>query len=169
MDPSSAAGSKARRVLVVVSCRHGLYATAWDSPEKVIEIAIGVLKEKGLLPIDTCELSDARLIAKDRWSVVTYLVFDIFHTTYDPVTAHIVGKNDLPLLAVWAGKPHKAMAATKGLELKVNEDVRDIHDVTGLGSQPPFDIDHLNGNAPIYPRPRTVEILPANTLPHPNC
>ncbi|KAI0532260.1 hypothetical protein GGR58DRAFT_507635 [Xylaria digitata] len=168
MDGNSAPVSIARRVLVIVPSRHSAWSTAWDKPEKVIEIALEVLKEKGLIPIDRCELSDARFIAKERWTAVTYLVFDIFHTAYDPVTAHIAGRNDLPLLAVWIGN-HTAMAATKGLEMQVNEDVREIHDNTGLGSQPPFDIDHLNGSGPTYSRPRTVIILPANNIPAPNC
>ncbi|KAI0381490.1 hypothetical protein F5Y04DRAFT_62441 [Hypomontagnella monticulosa] len=145
---------KPMRITVNVSCKHNLWSKAWDTPTEVIEAACGVLKEEHL--VDTVELSDIRFIAKERWQPITFIVFDIFHTTYRPETAHIASHNTLPVVMVYFNNNTKAMAAPKLIEDKVNEEVRDIHDNTGLGSQPPYAIDHMNGNIPSYPRPRST-------------
>jgi hypothetical protein len=120
-----------------------------------------------LVLLDADKLPEPTLLVKERWSSRTYIVFDIFHDQYDPSTAHVPGQNDLPVTLIFLSKKGKEESASVGIaprqiEDKVNNDVRDIHDATRLGSRPPFSVDHMNGNVPCYPNPRTT---PARSAP----
>ncbi|PNY20399.1 Uncharacterized protein TCAP_07425 [Tolypocladium capitatum] len=38
---------------------------------------------------------------------------------------------------------------------RVNRDIRAIYKSTGLGSRPPFNVDHSEGRVPFYNNPRS--------------
>jgi len=148
--------SAARRVLIVVSRKSRHWLKAWTSSEELITIALGVLQQDELISSDAqSDSSVIKLLATERWDLRTFIVFDIFHDTYDPDTAHLPGHNDLPVISVFLGRHEKASIAGKPMENKVNNDIRALHDATGLGSRPPFIVDHAEGKVPFYSNPRT--------------
>lgn len=142
-----------QRVFVSVSSRSPLFPVAWENPEMVIQDAIKLVIQQDLNPANTAP----RLLVVERWSRI-YVVFDLGHDNYKPETAHISGQNDLPVVAVDFSRDgiSTARAASTGLQDEVNKQIREIHDLSGLGSQPPFIIDHANGKVPTFPYPRTM-------------
>ncbi|KID94941.1 hypothetical protein MAJ_09070, partial [Metarhizium majus ARSEF 297] len=148
--------NSAKRVLVSVSSKSPYWSEAWESSLQVIETALGLLKESKLVCSDNAEHAKPRFLVKERWNVRTFIVFDIFHDTYDPDTAHISGQNDLPVISVFLGETISMNVASSFVENEVNRKVQEIHDATGIGSRPPFSVDHMNGNVPCYPNPRTT-------------
>lgn len=156
MEPSNST----RRVLVSVSSKSPLLAAAWEDPHAVVQAALRVLDERGFLPGNSNDAKDSRLLVIERWSRI-YLVFDINHTTYDSETAHLPGHNDLPLIAIFfRGNDtidiRDATGSGSKLREKVNEEVRQHHNLNGAGSHPPFVADHANGNVPTYWNPRDL-------------
>lgn len=146
----------AKRALLVVSPTSRHWSQAWTSSKELIPIALRVFQEEELIPTDLhSDSSQITLIATERWDLRTFIVFDMFHDSYDPDMAHLPGCNDLPVVCVFFGRNEKAIRAGKPLENKVNKDIRALHDKTGLGSRPPFVIDHANGKVPVYLNPRT--------------
>lgn len=154
---------RARRIFVDVSRRSSLYGDAWDSPEKIIQAAVDTLQdpERHLMPVGGIDTPPpVRFLAKERWQRV-FVVFDVFHDTYDPETAHLPGRNNLPVIAItfsWKEGADATHARTAGVGLrdKVNNQIRDLHDFNGIGSQPPFVVDHADGNVPTYLNPRSL-------------
>jgi hypothetical protein len=156
------------RVLVDVSRTSPYWSQAWTSSESVISVALEVLKENCFIdqdyqPDDGSENREAaiprdcRFLAKDRWDTHTYLVFDLFHDSYDPVYAHLPDQNALPVIKVSLRRIKRtAVTAGKIIENKVNSDLQNLHNWTGIGSQPPFSVDHADGRSPIYPSPRVT-------------
>jgi len=144
------------RVLISVSRNSPYWSNAWESSEEVIIIALRLIQENNLVPLDTFDdPSTQRFLAVERWNSRTYIVFDIFHHTYDPVKAHLPGQDNLPVITVFLSKKESASIAGGPIANKVNEEIRSLHDATGLGSKPPFFTDHANGKVPCYPNPRT--------------
>ncbi|KIH88781.1 hypothetical protein SPBR_09011 [Sporothrix brasiliensis 5110] len=150
-------GRIAKRVVVVVSRKSRYWATAWASSEGLIAVAFRLLQVERLIPSDAQNNpSTVTFIAKERWDLRTYLVFDIFHDTYNADEAHIPGRNDLPVISVFLGeKKESAGIAGRPTANKVNTDIRALHNSTGPGSRPPFTVDHIDGQVPFYPNPRT--------------
>lgn len=147
----------AKRVLIVVSPASRCWSKAWTSSKELITIALRVLQQEELIPSDAhSDSSPITLLATERWDLRTFIVFDIFHDTYDPDTAHLPGCNDLPVVWVFFGRDERANVAGKPMENKVNNDIRALHDATGLGSRPPFVVDHADGKVPVYLNPRTI-------------
>jgi hypothetical protein len=147
------------RVLVDVSRTSQYWSEAWTFSERVISIALEVLKEQyfnGEPGVgEACLPKHARFLAKDRWDTHTYLVFDLFHDSYDSTRAHLPGQNELPVILVsLRGNKKTAARAGKMIENRVNRDIENLHNWTGIGSQPPFSVDHADGKSPVYPRPR---------------
>ena len=102
--------------------------------------------------------TDVLYVARERWGIRTHVVFDIFNTVYDPDAAHLEGQNDLPVIGVFFTRGDAVTVSDAGLPVanRVNKEIRDIHDLEGPGSRPPFSIDHANGNIPTYPKPRVT-------------
>lgn len=147
----------AKRVFVSVSSRSPLFHAAWKDPQSVMQGALDLIIQQGLNPTDT----SPRLLAVERWNRI-HLVFDLGHNTYEPETEHLPGQNDLVVLAVYLGgnghvSTQAVTAASTSLQDEVNKQIRELHDWTGIGSQPPFIIDHANGEVPNFPHPRTLK------------
>lgn len=150
-------GRAAKRVLILVSRKSPHWVTAWDSNEELVTIALTILEEKGFIPPDAENShSTVRFLAKERWDLRTFIVFDIFHDTYNPDTAHLAGQDNLPVILVSFGKKETASIAGTPMRNKVNSDIRALHNSTGPGSRPPFAVDHANGQVPFYPRTRGI-------------
>lgn len=150
----------ARRVFISVSRSSPLFNAAWENPESVVADAFRLVQRHGLVSTGLGPAS-TRLVAVERWNRI-HLVFDIGHGAYDAATAHLPEENNLTVLAVYfSGKggngTETASLAPGMLANKVNRKVQDIHDWTGIGSQPPFITDHANGKVPIYPNPRSMK------------
>ncbi|KAG8157844.1 hypothetical protein KVR01_012506 [Diaporthe batatas] len=148
----------ARRVFVSVSKNSPLFNAAWEDPEMVVLEAFRLVQHHGLVPSGSAPAT--RLLAVERWNRI-HLVFDIGHDAYDAGTAHLPEENKLTVLAVhFSGKgtqgTETAKPAPGKLADEVNKEIQEIHDLTGIGSQPPFIIDHANGKVPVYSNPRTM-------------
>lgn len=149
---------EAKRVLIMVSRRSPQWEKAWAFPEELIVIALRLAQESGLLPPCVQEDSSAtRFLAKERWDGRVFIVFDVYHDTYDPDRAHMHGQDDLPVIEVYLSRKEVARMAGKPTANKVNGDVRALHNATGLGSRPPFSVDHSQGKVPFYNNPRSSE------------
>ncbi|KAK6211160.1 hypothetical protein QIS74_10424 [Colletotrichum tabaci] len=147
-----------KRVVIAVSRKSPYWAKAWVSGEELIALALRLMEEKHLISpnITTPNDPDAvKLLATERWDIRTYIVFDVFHNTYNPVTAHLPAENDLPVISVFLGQKESAGIAGMPMANKVNSDIRALHNSTGPGSRPPFFVDHADGKVPFYPIPRT--------------
>jgi hypothetical protein len=154
----------AKRVLIVVSRKSPHWIKAWTSSEELIVSAIEVMLEKQLIPSDTRDdPSTITFLAKERWDWRTFVVFDMFHDAYDPDSAHLPGHNDLPVISAFFGQKVSASIAGRPMENKVNSDLRALHNVTGLGSRPPFVVDHADGKVPFYSNPRNAILVQANS------
>lgn len=147
--------SDAKRVIISVSSKSPYWSEAWESSFEVCQVALELIEKSKLISFDTGELPKSKFLVKERWNVRTFVVFDIFHDAYDPDEAHLPGHNDLPVIVVYLGQKTSTSVASSLVEGEVNRRVREIHDVTGLGSRPPFSIDHMDGNVPCYTNPRT--------------
>lgn len=145
-------GRAAKRVLILVSRKSPHWVAAWDSSDDLVTNALNILEEKGFIPSDSH--SATRFLAKERWDLRTFIVFDIFHDTYNPDTAHLAGQDNLPVILVSFGKKETASVAGTPMRNKVNSDIRALHNSTGPGSRPPFAVDHADGHVPFYPNPR---------------
>lgn len=146
----------AKRIVVIISKRSPYWWNAWVSDEEMVTIALRLMREKQLIPLNVQNCtSTIRVLAKERWDLRTFVVFDIFNDTYNPDTAHLPGQNDLPVISVFLGKNESASVAGTPMINKVNSDIRAIHDTTSPGSRPPFVVDYSDGKVPFYPNPRT--------------
>lgn len=146
----------AKRVLIIVSRRSPHWQKAWTYSEELIPTALRILRDMHLIPPDTPnDPSAITFLAKERWDSRIFLVFDMFHDTYDPGKAHLSGQNNLLVLSVSLGQRESASIAGRPMQNKVNSDIRALHNATGLGRRPPSDVDQSEGRVPFYPNPRT--------------
>lgn len=151
-----------RRIFVSVSRKSPHFTAAWEDSQTVVHAAIDVLKETNSIPDATLAALNPRLLVVERWSRI-HLVFDILHEAYKPENAHLPNQYDIPTIAVFLFSQkdktsvRHATAAGSKLREEVNEQVRIFHNLTGLGSQPPFFVDHANGNVPHFRNPRIPE------------
>ena len=147
---------RAKRVLIMVSRRSPQWEKAWTSPEELIAIAQRLAQESGLLPQGVQDDPSAtRFLAKERWDGRTFIVFDVYHDAYDPDRAHLQGRDNLPVIEVYLSQRQTARMAGNPTANKVNGDVRALHNATGPGSRPPFNVDHSEGRVPFYNNPRS--------------
>lgn len=122
------------------------------------------MRAAGLLsPNAIHDRSAVMFLAKERWDSRIFIVFDVFHDTYDPDTAHLPGHGDLPVISVCFDRKESASIAGTPMKNQVNVDIRALHNSTGIGSKPPFEVDHANGKVPFYPNPRTSLAASHNT------
>jgi hypothetical protein len=144
-----------KRVLISVGSKSSYLSEAWDQPEEMIQTSLRILLEKKALSPSP---ADVLYVAKERWGPRTHIVFDIFNHDYDPDVAHIEGRNDLPVITIFFTRGTDVVVSDAGMPVAnaVNKGIRDIHDLEGLNSRPPFSTDHANGNVPTYPNPRVT-------------
>lgn len=133
-----------RRVFVGVSSRSPYWAQASQAPETIGEVALDILDKNDLLPRGSAR----RFMVEEKFTTRTHLVFDVSHDDYRPE------------IHVRLSKGEGADAASAHVQRVVNDRVREIHDLTGTGSVPPFLIDHSNGQTPTFWNPRTLRRAP---------
>lgn len=147
------------RILVHASSKGQYLQKAWDSPDEVIDVALQLLRESDLVSIPTDDPPKPLFIVKERTSTRAFLVFDIFHDSYDPDTAH-VDSTELPVIGVYLSGKESVSTMRSGMAKVINDKVRDIHNDTGLGSRPPFSVDYTDGKSPVYWNPRIPPVRP---------
>lgn len=84
MDPTESLRI-AKRIVIIVSRNSPHWQNAWDSTEELVAIALGLLREKQLIPLDVQDLtSGIRVMAKERWGLRAFIVFDMFPRYLQP-------------------------------------------------------------------------------------
>lgn len=71
------------------------------------------------------------------------LVINLHHDDYNPDIAYLLGQGVQPVITVFLGRVEKACVAAHPMANRVNDDIRDLHRVTGLGSKSPFTVSHM--------------------------
>ncbi|KAI7909243.1 hypothetical protein M0657_011141 [Pyricularia oryzae] len=143
------------RICVAVHKKSPSWSKAWDSPNEIISMATEYLSQRNNLPTGLTPL----FLAKERWETRTMICFDLFHNDYEPESAHLAEKNQLPVTMIALATDLEIITTTKYIQVQVNQSIREFHDYYGLGSRPPFAVDHANGNIPTYRNPRTCRRL----------
>jgi hypothetical protein len=132
----------AKRILIYREKRNTKnWVEAFEKPEYTIGVALQRLKKKALIPENSTE-SDVTLILTRINRHGSRVVFDIFHKSFDPASAHLYGQ-DLPVLIV----SKKAFEANTQQTRKVNFEIRALFNRYGHGSLPPFQEDGREGPA----------------------
>lgn len=122
---------------------------------EVIDAALQLVSQE-----ETWNQNDYRFMAKEMWGTVTFFILDIFNGGYDWNTAHLEGKNDLPVITVrFSRKKETALVEGPFIRARVNQQLRQLHDDEGYESKPPFYVDHTNGKVPTCLRPRTARSI----------
>ncbi|KAJ5126549.1 hypothetical protein N7448_007328 [Penicillium atrosanguineum] len=145
------------RVLVIVSQRSSLFATARDSSEGLIPLATRLLRRNTLLRMS--DPKDTRLLAVQKWRTRIFLVFDIANTDYDAMLGHLPEHNQLPVVVAHFSKKKSAYSANPWIARRVNHDIAMLHNANGFNSVPPFMEDHSLGKTPAYHSPRDISVL----------
>ncbi|KAK1983161.1 hypothetical protein LZ30DRAFT_588997 [Colletotrichum cereale] len=140
----------AKRIFISVSEKSPYWPRAWSYDKEIVDVAIDLIDSNNTTA--QVAATDAMLVVKERWPMRIWIVVDISNTKYVPSKAHLPGQNDLPVIAISLSENTNIAIATKGLEGRVNEGVREAHDLHGDGSRAPFQIDHANNNIPTFPR-----------------
>ncbi len=143
----------AQRIFVSISPKSQFWPLGGESAAAIVNIALDLAKKHNL--VDP-EAQGPRLLVEERWGPRTHIVFDLNHDGYDSETAHLPGRNHLPVVIVFLSANESAQAASKLLEDRVNQEVREIHGSHTAGVQPPFIVDHTEGKIPCYPSPRAA-------------
>lgn len=152
-----APANRATRLFINISNKSPYYQKAWDFPDGIVDVAVDTVIGNNLL---SSRPLASRILLLERWNRL-FIVIDVNHDAYDPDTAHLPGRDELPVIEVHLSRRQgidTASASTARIELqqKVNEAIRERHNQTGKGSRPPFRVDHANGNVPTYMNPRTL-------------
>lgn len=148
--------SSAKRVCISVGSMSSHLSRAYDQPIEMITLSLELLKERMGLLADHDR--DVLYVARERSGIRTHIIFDLFNVGYESSTAHIKGKNDLPVISIFCTRGEEVTVgeAVVLVANSVNKQIRDIHDLEGIGSKPPFSIDRADGKIPTYPRPRVT-------------
>lgn len=150
---------EAVRVLLIVSRNNPYWSQSWLSTEDVFSVAITAIREACLVSKEESE-APIRLLVKQKWPLRVLIVFDIFHNNYSVELGHLPEHNDLPVLVVYFGaKGVNARAADRGIQIRVNKDTGNAHNVNGEHSMPPFVEDHTSSEVPLYLNPRDPSLL----------
>jgi hypothetical protein len=146
------------RILIIVKKGPIVWRRAWEEPQKIITQILTHLKYNKLVsPDDVYDTSDCRFIAVERWDSHTFIVCDLFNINYNPKDAHLDGKNELPVRMVRIYEGDRIKAKEPQTIDELGEKVRNIHDMHGWNTSPPYKIDHANGAYPIYRNPRSLK------------
>ncbi|KAJ5626362.1 hypothetical protein N7510_002671 [Penicillium lagena] len=90
MDPNPV------RVLVIVSQRSSRWKKVQNRAEDIVPSAMRLLQNKNLGNGFHATVSDAKLLAVQKWRTRTFIVFDICNTAYDAKLGHLPEQNQLP-------------------------------------------------------------------------
>jgi hypothetical protein len=149
------------RILIIVKKGPLVWRRAWEEPQKIITQILTHLEYNKLVsPDDVYDTSDCRFIAVERWDSHTFIVCDLFNINYNPEDAHLDGKNELPvrMVRIYESDHRNSIKAKKPQMIdELGEKVRNIHDMHGWNTSPPYKIDHANGAYPIYQNPRSLK------------
>lgn len=132
----------------------------WEVKDAIIiQEALQLMSTNPTIPYKN--VTTLALIAKELFDQVRFLVLDVRNEAFDFSTAHIEGRNDLPVVTVRLSKK-KQTAQIEGapIEREVNRRLREIYCDEGYDKTPPFVIDHTNGKVPTYLTPRSVTVPP---------
>ena len=111
------------------------------------------------------QVCHSNFLLKKKLHLRLFIVFDICNQDYDAVTGHLPSQNRLPVAVIQYGKGHRVCAriATPGIEQRVNYETGEIHNLTGIGSVPPFVVD-ITTTVPYYLSPRDLLLLEQGTI-----
>lgn len=140
----------ARRIFVSVSTKSAHWSSISESANVAVGIAMDLVRQKEDVVLPSGE---PKILIEEKWGSRTHIVFDIFHDTYDPEEAHLHGRGDLPVIAVSLSGNEVVQVAVPAMRKKVNDEVREIHRLSGGGSRPPFIVDHSDGKIPFFCKP----------------
>jgi hypothetical protein len=150
------------RILVTIKPRALVWDEAWENTERTITRVLKFLKHDRLISAEAdhkYDSSDCRFLAVERWDAKIFIVFDLFNTDYDYLTAHLPSKNDeLPMIHVRISKGSDGDIFRKNTVPQVelmSEELRRLHDHQGW-VPPPYKEDHANGTHPVYWNPRSL-------------
>ncbi|KAI9891858.1 MAG: hypothetical protein M1814_002243 [Vezdaea aestivalis] len=136
------------RVVVIVRRKSTLWQVSSSTPEKVIEQAVSALRMK---------TDDAKFLVHEKWDRHTIMVFDLFHTSYQPVNGHHC--QDLPVVLVfYTHRADKAYVAPQFHRNDTNKQVSEHHNLNGWDRKPPYIADHTFSSIPTYPNPRNLKV-----------
>lgn len=110
--------------------------------------------------MSTLHISDAgaKFLVREDWGRFAVLVFDVYHTAYNPSTAHIPA--NLPVVVIDVGKDTLRIThASPMMRSDVNNSVAEHHNLSGWDSRPPFIVDQTSGTPPTYDNPRNLSLL----------
>lgn len=156
------------RILVVVKRQKSEQAwrEAWDDPGKLITRALRHLKHDELVsPEDEYNGPNCRFMAVSRWDPLTFLAFDLFHTGYNALEAHLEGRDELPITPIHLRRANKLKSYPPQPIGHVNGVIRRAHDMHGWDARPPYRIDHANGVHPTYLHARRYNPPPEHAQP----
>lgn len=142
-----------KRILVTVKRRapESTWREAWEAPHKIVTRALRHLKYDRLVSDDEAyDTPDCRLLAIERWDSLLFIVFDLFNTAYDPLTAHMPGTNELPVTMVRISSKDRPRSYPPQPIGRVGESVRLAHNMHGWEARPPYWEDHADGVHPTY-------------------
>src|SRR4051794_3478623 len=109
------------RVLVIISNRSPHWGSAWQDPEKIIEIATEAVKASKLCPPK--DDPSILFLAKEKWHHRIFIVYDIGNDNYDAATAHKPDQNTITVISVRFGTKTSATFATPAIRLEVNRTI----------------------------------------------
>ncbi|EGU77182.1 hypothetical protein IWW34DRAFT_811353 [Fusarium oxysporum f. sp. albedinis] len=148
------------RILIIVKRSALAWQQAWEEPQKLITQVLKHLQYNSLVsPDDLYNSSSCRFLAIERWDSHTFIVCDLFNTSYNPLDAHQEGNNELPVkvVRICQGDQSDIIKAKEPQAIgRVDEQLRSIHDMHGWNEGPPYKIDHADGKYPIYTKPRSM-------------
>jgi len=147
---------KPHRVLVIISNENTHWEQSWSASEDTCLVALEILEENQLLK--HIEKPKPRVLAKQKWGIRVFLIFDILNTSYDAAMGHLPEHNKLPVSIVRLGREVHAYPANPPIQNRVNKDIAEAHNYNGIGSLPPFVWDYNDG-PPTYTNARDLSLL----------
>jgi hypothetical protein len=131
------------RIAVIIYPGNTNYKSAWDETDKIIELAIKVLRGKERIPQES-KVEDTRFLKLHLFDHSAKVLFDIFHDQLNVETAHLVGQ-ELPVIVVSMGNRRTRVFEANELQKAIaNWEIRKSFNQTGTGSKPPFKSDFRN-------------------------
>ncbi|KAJ5937107.1 hypothetical protein N7466_003557 [Penicillium verhagenii] len=129
----------------------------WDEPPELV-----LEKFLGELGCDLTYGNDANLLVEQKWNKRIFLIYDFFHANYNYETAHLQTEAEIPVLQVDSRRTMIIRSAGPAFQARVNGDVRQIHNLNGYTTKPPYIDDHSGGNIPVHKDPRDTSLLMYN-------
>jgi hypothetical protein len=119
------------RVLLNISCKSCHWQTACESPEEIVKIAIDAIQKNNWLSPNASASLKHTLLVTEKWTPQVFIVFDLFNDSYDPDTAHLPDRNDLPVFPIYISRKGEKEtidlgARSQEIDNLVNADVRAV-------------------------------------------